>query len=129
MLDVSRFISMIGKIRVAGFTLTRELELRCANITFDETERSCAAVLCFLRAVKVGRPCASEQCRDDSAWTCRSEQYCRMMDLYFSFSKALAVPSTGGDVDKREEVPRASPDTALHLRTTSALRRCGSALP
>ena len=37
-LDVSRYIAIISKMREMGFLLTREQELRAANIPFDETE-------------------------------------------------------------------------------------------
>ena len=37
-LDITRYIAVISKLREMGFLLTKEQELRAANIPFDETE-------------------------------------------------------------------------------------------
>ena len=37
-LDITRYIAIISKMREMGFLLSKEQELRAANIPFDETE-------------------------------------------------------------------------------------------
>lgn len=37
-LDITRYLTIISKLREQGFQLTKEQELRAANIPFDETE-------------------------------------------------------------------------------------------
>jgi len=134
-LDVSRYISLIGKIRDAGFTLTREQELRCANIPFDETEEELLQLFyAFLRAVKEGQPLRQPELPEThSAWTLPLlEQYCRMLDLYFSFSKAFGCPIDREALyDKREEVAESINQILLYnLRNNIRFcARCGSALP
>ena len=134
-LDVSRYISLIGKIREAGFTLTREQELRCANIPFDETEEELLQLFyAFLRAVKEGQPLRQPELPEKhSAWTLPLlEQYCRMLDLYFSFSKAFGCPIDQDALyDKREEVAESINQILLYnLRNNIRFcARCGAALP
>ena len=49
-LDITRYLSLISKMREKGFQLTKEQELRAANIPFDETEDALAELFFdFLR--------------------------------------------------------------------------------
>ncbi len=134
-LDVSRYISLIGKIRAKGFTLSREQELRCANIPFDETDEELLSLFfAFLRAVTNGQSLECPQLPGShSAWTLPVlELHCRKLDLYFSFSKAFGCPVDTDDLyDRREEAAECINQILLHnLRNNIRFcARCGAALP
>ena len=134
-LDVSRYIDLIGKIRSEGFTLSREQELRCANIPFDETEDALLQLFYhFLGCVKEGQPLTCPELPEQhAAWTLPVlEQYCRKLDLYFSFSKAFGCPIDREALyDKREEAAECINQILLHhLRNNIRFcARCGAALP
>ena len=134
-LDVSRYITLIGKIREKGFTLSREQELRCANIPFDETEEELLELFySFLSAVREGQALQRPELPEDHAhWTLPLlEQYCRKLDLYFSFSRAFSLNvDTEALYDKREEVAESINQILLHnLRNNIRFcARCGAALP
>jgi ATP-dependent RNA helicase SUPV3L1/SUV3 len=134
-LDVSRYITLIGKIREKGFTLDREQELRCANIPFDETEEELMELFYhFLSCVKESQPLPRPELPENHAlWTLPLlEQYCRKLDLYFSFSRAFSLSvDTQALYDKREEVAESINQILLHnLRNNIRFcARCGAALP
>ena len=134
-LDVSRYITLIGKIREKGFTLDREQELRCANIPFDETEDELMELFYFfLSCVKEGQAVPRPELPENHAlWTLPLlEQYCRKLDLYFSFSRAFSLSvDTAALYDKREEVAESINQILLHnLRNNIRFcARCGAALP
>ncbi len=94
-LDISRYITIISRLREAGFELTREQELRAANIPFDETEQPLNELFFrFLRTWAAGetpeRPALPER---TGAFTLPDlELHYRKLDLYFSFSKAFGCP-------------------------------------
>ncbi len=99
-LDISRYITIISRLREAGFQLTREQELRAANIPFDETEQPLNELFFrFLRTWASGqsleRPTLPER---TTPFTLPDlELHYRKLDLYFSFSKAF-----GCDIDRDE---------------------------
>ena len=134
-LDVSRYITLIGKIRAEGFTLSREQELRCGNIPFDETEDELLQLFYhFLGCVKEGLPLPRPELPENHAvWTLPLlEQYCRKLDLYFSFSKAFGCAIDRDDLyEKREEAAECINQILLHnLRNNIRFcARCGAALP
>ena len=134
-LDVSRYITLIGKIREKGFTLTREQELRCANIPFDETEEELLELFfSFLSCAGEGQPIPRPELPEDhSLWTLPMlEQYCRKLDLYFSFSRAFGLGVDAQALyDRREEVAESINQILLHnLRNNIRFcARCGAALP
>ena len=65
-LDISRYIAIISKIRENGFLLTKEQELRAANIPFDETEDALRELFFqFLHRWQQGEP-------GKSLWICWS---------------------------------------------------------
>ncbi len=134
-LDVSRYITLIAKIREKGFTLDREQELRCANIPFDETEEELMELFYhFLSCVKESQPLPRPELPENHAlWTLPLlEQYCRKLDLYFSFSRAFSLSvDTQALYDKREEVAESINQILLHnLRNNIRFcARCGAALP
>ncbi len=94
-LDISRYITLISRMREAGFTLTREQELRAANIPFDETDPALSELFFrFLRVWAAGetpeQPALPER---TTPFTLPDlELHYRKLDLYFSFSKAFGCP-------------------------------------
>ncbi len=91
-LDISRYITIISRMREAGFHLTREQELRAANIPFDETDPALNELFFrFLRTWAAGgaleRPALGEK---QTAYTLPElETHYRKLDLFFSFAKAF----------------------------------------
>lgn len=91
-LDISRYIAIISRLREAGFHLTRDQELRAANIPFDETDSALNDLFFrFLRAWAAGsaleRPTLEEK---QTAYTLPElELHYRKLDLFFSFAKAF----------------------------------------
>ena len=134
-LDVSRYITLITKVREKGFTLSREQELRCANIPFDETEEELLELFyAFLSRMKEGQSLQRPELPENHAlWTLPLlELYCRKLDLYFSFSKAFGCPVDREALyDRREEVAESINQILLHnLRNNIRFcARCGAALP
>ncbi|MCI9445185.1 MAG: helicase [Oscillospiraceae bacterium] len=132
-LDVSRYISIISKLREMGFLLTKEQELRAANIPFDETEPALRELFFqFLRRWQQGEAVEPPGLPDSDATLPELELYYRKLDLYFSFAKAFNCPV---DLDKlydsREQVADAINEILLH-RLRNNIRfcgQCGQALP
>ncbi len=131
-LDISRYISLISKMREMGFVLTREQELRAANIPFDETEEALRELFFrFLsqwqRGETIEQPGLAEE-----ATLPELEQYYRKLDLYFSFAKAFGCPVDEDRLyDTRERVADEINEILLH-RLRNNIRfcdRCGKALP
>lgn len=133
-LDVSRYITLIGKVRQAGFTLTREQELRCANIPFDETEEELLQLFfSFLRDFKENQPLRCPELPEGHTATLpQLERYCRMLDLYFSFSKAFGCPIDREALYEKREDAAESINQILLYNLKNNIRfcaRCGAALP
>ena len=133
-LDVSRYITLIGKVRQAGFTLTREQELRCANIPFDETEEELLQLFfAFLRDFKENQPLRCPELPEGHTATLpQLERYCRMLDLYFSFSKAFGCPIDREALYEKREDAAESINQILLYNLKNNIRfcaRCGAALP
>ena len=132
-LDVSRYISVISKLREMGFLLTKEQELRAANIPFDETEPALREQFFqHLRRWQQGEPVEQPGLPEEDATLPELEQYCRKLDLYFSFAKAFGCPV---DLDKlhdsREWAAGSINEILLH-RLRNNIRfcdHCGQALP
>lgn len=72
-LDISRYIAIISKLREQGFVLTKEQELRAANIPFDETEEPLRELFFrFLRLYQQGEPSSSPACPRTVPGPCQS---------------------------------------------------------
>ena len=133
-LDISRYLNLIGKIREAGFHLTREQELRAANIPFDETEEPLRELFFrFLRQQQRGNPLTPPALPERQSHTLPElELYCRQLDLYFSFSKAFGCPIDEDALyDERERTAEQINQILLHnLRNNIRFcSQCGAALP
>ena len=131
-LDISRYISIISKMRELGFVLTREQELRAANIPFDETEEGLRELFFhFLGLWQRGEPIAQPTLGEGEATLPELEQYYRKLDLYFSFARAFGCPVDEQRLyDTREQVADEINEILLH-RLRSNIRfcaRCGKAL-
>ena len=133
-LDVSRYLSLIGKLRELGFTLSREQELRAANIPFDETDEALRELFFeFLRAWSQGEPLEQPALADGRSCTLPElEGHYRKLDLYFSFAKAFQIAvDTEALAEARAAVAEEINEILLH-RLRSNIRfcdRCGRALP
>jgi len=133
-LDITRYITLISKLREQGFTLTREQELRAANIPFDETEEPLRELFFqFLRIWKRGELPEQPELSPGSVHTLPElELYYRKLDLYFSFCRAFGCPVDEDRLyDCREQTAQEINEILLH-RLRNNIRfctRCGSPLP
>lgn len=135
-LDVSRYIHIIGKIREFGFSMERELELRAANIPFDETDGELMELFKsflrqFFRGDEPERPALPE--KSEKSYTLPElELYYRKLDLYFSFCKAFACRVDSDELhEERERTAELINGILLHnlKNNISFCSRCGAALP
>ena len=132
-LDISRYITVISKIREMGFLLTREQELRAANIPFDETEDALRDLFFqFLHHWQKGEGVEQPGLAEEDPTLPELEQYYRKLDLYFSFAKTFGCPVDEDKLyDTRERVADEINEILLH-RLRNNIRfcsRCGKALP
>ena len=132
-LDITRYITLISKLREMGFMLTKEQELRAANIPFDETEDALRDLFFqFLRRWQMGEPVEQPGLPEGDPTLPELEQYYRKLDLYFSFAKAFDCPVDEDRLyDSREQVADDINEILLHkLRNNIRFcGRCGKALP
>ncbi len=132
-LDISRYIAIISKIRENGFLLTKEQELRAANIPFDETEDALRELFFqVLHRWQQGEAIEQPGLPEGEPTLPELEQYYRKLDLYFSFAKAFDCPVNEDRLyDSRERVADEINEILLH-RLRNNIRfcsRCGKALP
>ena len=134
-LDISRYITIISRMREAGFALDRQLELRAANIPFDETDPALNDLFFrFLRLWAAGEPVERPVLPEkQTAFTLPElETHYRKLDLFFSFAKAFGCP-----VDQqglRDERARTADEInqILLYNLKNNIRfcaKCGRALP
>ena len=132
-LDISRYLTLLTKMRERGFILSKEQELRAANIPFDETEDALRELFFqFLTHWQRGEPIDQPGLPEGDPTLPELELYYRKLDLYFSFAKAFACPVDEDRLyDSRERVAEAINEILLH-RLRNNIRfcdRCGKALP
>ncbi|MBQ2228203.1 MAG: hypothetical protein II427_03665, partial [Firmicutes bacterium] len=100
-LDISRYIWAISTMRQRGFTLSKEEELRAANIPFDETDSVLEELFFeYLRHYVQEEPIEQPQLDSPDRTLPELESYCRKLDLYFSFAKTFRYPV---DADRMRE--------------------------
>ncbi len=132
-LDVSRYITIISKLREMGFVLTREQELRAANIPFDEREDALRELFFqLMRRWQQGEAVEQPGLPGEEPTLPELELYYKKLDLYFSFARAFGC-SVDEDrlYDSRERVADEINEILLH-RLRNNIRfcaRCGKALP
>ena len=132
-LDITRYLSIISKMREKGFLLTKEQELRAANIPFDETEDALEELFfTLLRRWMQGEPIEQPGMGEGGGETLPElEQYYRKLDLYFSFAKAFGCPVDADKLyDTRERVAEEINDILIY-RLQNNIRfceRCGKPL-
>lgn len=133
-LDVSRYIKLISKLREAGFALSKQQELRAANIPFDENEPALMELFfLFLHLTVQGQTPERPAMPPESVRTLPElELYCRKLDLYFSFCRAFDQPFDDEQLyDCREQAAEEINEILLH-RLKNNIRfcdLCGSPLP
>ena len=134
-LDISRYITIISRMREAGFSLTREQELRAANIPFDETDPALNELFFrFLRTWAAGqdleRPALGEK---QTAYTLPElETHYRKLDLFFSFSKAFgcAIDRDGLYEERARTADEINQILLYNLKNNIRFcAKCGRALP
>ena len=135
-LDVSRYITLISRMRQAGFSLTKEQELRAANIPYDEKDPELQKLFNhFLRQWGRGEELERPRLPDRSAGAYtlpELEGHCRKLDLFFSFAKAFDCAVDTDELrDEREQVAEWINLILLHnLRNNIRFcAACGAALP
>lgn len=132
-LDISRYIDVISKLREQGFLLTREQELRAANIPFDETEDALRELFFqFLHRWQKGEPIEQPGLTEEQSTLPELEQHYRKLDLYFSFAKAFDCPVDEDRLYESRERVADEINEILLYRLRSNIRfcaRCGKALP
>ena len=124
-LDISRYITIISKLRELGFDLTKEQELRAANIPFDETSEPLRELFfTFLRRYRMGEEIEQPGLASEDPTLLELELYYKKLDLYFSFCKAFDLQA---DEDKlfetREDVAEQINDILL-TRLKNNIRFC-----
>ena len=133
-LDITRYLSLITKLREKGFLLTKEQELRAANIPFDETEDALLELFFdFLRRWSRGERIEQPALAAGADATLPElEQYYRKLDLYFSFAKTFGCAVDADKLyDTRERVADEINEILVY-RLQNNIRfceRCGKALP
>ena len=135
-LDVSRYLTIISRLRDQGFRLDKSQELRAASIPFDETEEPLNQLFFrLLQAWTLGvepEPPALNDRRPDEYTLPELELQCRKLDLYYSFSRSFGFKIDADALyDERERIAERINSILLHnLRNNIRFCRiCGQALP
>ena len=135
-LDVSRYLTIISRLRDQGFRLDKSQELRAASIPFDETEEPLNQLFFrLLQAWTLGvepEPPALNDRRPDEYTLPELELQCRKLDLYYSFSRSFGFQIDADALyDERERIAERINSILLHnLRNNIRFCRiCGAALP
>lgn len=135
-LDVSRYITIISRLREWGFRLSPTQELRAANIPYDETDPGLNDL--FRSFLKVWNEYETPEMprqaeKPENEYTLPElEDYCRRLDLYFSFCKAFSCPVDRDGLFEQREAAALRINTILLHNLKNNIRfcpRCGAALP
>ena len=134
-LDITRYITMITQMRERGFRLDKEMELRAANIPFDETDDELSML--FFRFLRIwnggGEPEQPVLPEKRTAYTLPElELYYRELDLYFSFSKAFGCHVEEEKLrEEREKTADLINQILLHNLKNNIrfCARCGAPMP
>ena len=135
-LDVSRYLTIISRLRDQGFRLEKAQELRAASIPYDETEDALNQLFFRLMqawtlGVNPEPPTLSDR-RPDEYTLPELELQCRKLDLYYSFARSFGFEIDADALyDEREWIAERINTILLHnLRNNIRFCRiCGAALP
>ena len=125
-LDITRYLNIITKIREKGFVLTKEEELRAANIPFDEDDMDLRELFFdYLRLHQAGETISRPGLTEERTRTLPElELFCRKLDLFFSFCKAFDIPVDTDELyDVRETAAEEINEILLH-RLKNNIRFC-----
>lgn len=135
-LDVSRYLTIISRLRDQGFRLTKAQELRAASIPYDETEDELNQLFFrLLQAWTLGvnpDPPALVDRRPDEYTLPELELQCRRLDLYYSFSRSFGLDIDADALyDEREQIAERINTILLHNLKNNIrfCKNCGAALP
>ena len=132
-LDISRYIWVISAMRQRGFALTKEEELRAANIPFDETDSALEELFfAYLHRYVRGEPVEQPQIEGPDRTLPELETYCRKLDLYFSFAKTFRYPVDAERLREARDKAAEDINEILIYRLQNNIRFCeicGKPLP
>ena len=135
-LDVSRYLTMISRLRDQGFRLTKAQELRAASIPYDETEDELNQLFFrMLQSWTLGAnpdPPALVDRRPDEYTLPELELQCRRLDLYYSFARSFGCNIDADALyDEREQIAERINTILLHNLKNNIrfCKSCGAALP
>lgn len=135
-LDVSRYLTIISRLRDQGFHLSKAQELRAASIPYDETEDELNQL--FFRMMQswtLGQeidPPALVDRRPDEYTLPELELQCRRLDLYYSFARSFGCDIDADALyDEREKIAERINTILLHNLKNNIrfCKLCGTALP
>ena len=132
-LDITRYLTLISRMREMGLALSREEELRAANIPFDETEEALRDLFfTYLRRYQMGEAIEQPGVPGGTPTLPELELYYRKLDLFFSFARTFGCPVDEERLyESRERAADEINEILLH-RLRNNIRfcaRCGKALP
>ena len=91
-LDITRYITIISKMREQGMVFSKEEELRAANIPFDETSEELRGLfLDDLARLQRGEGIDFPGLGAEHPTLPELELYYKKLDLYYSFSRAFGL--------------------------------------
>lgn len=119
--DISRTLDIINLLRSSGLVFPKEIELNCTKVVFDEDSESLRSLfLVYCRNMMEHLPPSPPVLKEGILE--KYEQYCKKLDLYYSFSKVFGYPV---DVEwLREEKMRAS--KKIHMLLVAGVSASGT---
>ncbi len=91
-LDITRYITIISKMRELGLTFSKEEELRAANIPFDETAEQLRELFFdYLLKLQQGQAIEQPALAGEDPTLLELELYYKKLDLYYSFSRTFSL--------------------------------------
>lgn len=86
--DITRTLDLINLIRSSGIVFSKEIELQCTKVVFDEDSESLRSLyLTYCRNLATHLPPTAPTL--NGITLDKYELYCKKLDLYYSFSKVF----------------------------------------